>query len=279
MLNKPGKHGPIYHFPPIGEPPPLSVQFLGINYCEPHYRNIRTLATITVIGFVLSGQGRVQVGSRTHMARQGDVFILPAGDYHEVTSDPSPNEQWSYIWLNISGKWMLKLLEAYQLLAHIVVQDSGLEPIFQEAIESAKIKSVEEMQSEIQIILMRMIVSLSELLRKRGETLSPAVQAIKQLLDNSILLPFDSAELSGRIGLSYKQMNRLFKQETGTTLYHYVITKKIESAKLMLLDTQLTISDIGYKLGYDDPHYFSNLFTSKTGVRPSEFRKLLGKPD
>lgn len=277
MLNKPGKHGPIYHLPPIGEAPPLSVQFLGINYCGTDYHNIRELAGITVFGYVLSGQGRVQVGLHSFNARRGDVFILPAGYYHEVASDPEPKEQWSYIWLNISGSWILKLLEAYQLLSRVVTPHTGLEPLFTEAIENVKLKSLEEMQSELQIMLMRIIVSLSETIRKSGEALSPTVQAIKQFLDNSILHPFDSTQLTTQIGISNKQMNRLFKREVGTTIYNYVLSKKIESAKLMLLDTQLTISDIGYKLGYVDPHYFSNLFHSKTGIRPSAFRKQFNK--
>ncbi|MFX3634554.1 MAG: AraC family transcriptional regulator [Candidatus Pristimantibacillus sp.] len=273
MINKPGKHGPVYHLPPLGGTPPLSVQFLGVNYCETDYRNIRNIAEITVFGFVLSGQGSVQVGPQAYMARQGDMFILPAGYYHEVASDLDDKEQWSYIWLNISGSWILKMLEAYQLLSHVVTSGSGLELLFKEAIESAKQKSVEEMQSELQIILIRIIISLSETLRKRGEALTSTVQAIKQFLDNSILHPFDPIGLSSQIGISNKQINRLFKREIGTTIYNYVITKKIESAKLMLLDTHLTISEIGYKLGYVDPHYFSNLFQSKTGVRPSAFRK------
>jgi len=277
MMNKPGKHGPIYHLPPLGDPPPLSVQFLGINYCDTDYRNIRKLAQITVVGFVLSGQGSVKVNSHSYLARQGDVFILPAGCYHEVASDPKHHEQWSYIWLNISGNWVLKMLEAYQLLPHVVIPHSGTGVFFEEAIESAKFKSVEEMQSEQQVILMRIIVTLSEALRKRGEALSSTVQAIKQFLDNSILQPFDSNQLASHMGISTRQMNRLFNREVGTTIYNYVITKKIESAKLMLLDTQLSISDIGYRLGYVDPHYFSNLFQSKTGVRPSAFRKLFSK--
>jgi AraC family transcriptional regulator of arabinose operon len=45
----------------------------------------------------------------------------------------------------------------------------------------------------------------------------------------------------------------------------------------VLLDTELTISEIGYKLGYADPHYFSNLFRSKMNVRPSHFRKTFRK--
>lgn len=277
MLDKPSKHGPIYHLPPLGAPPPLSVQFLGINYCDKDYRNVRKLAKITVFGYVLSGQGHVRVGSHSSAARQGDLFILPAGFYHEVTADPNPSEPWSYIWLNISGNWILKLLEAYQLLSHIVIPESGLQALFSEAVESAVHKSLEELQSELQMVVMRIIISLSEALRKKGEALSPTVQAIKRQLDNRILHSYDSIQLSAQIGMSNKQMNRLFKKEVGTTLYNYVISKKIESAKMMLLDTQLSISEIGFKLGYVDPHYFSNLFYSKTGVRPSTFRSQFTK--
>ncbi|MDU0200682.1 MULTISPECIES: AraC family transcriptional regulator [Paenibacillus] len=272
-MNKFGKHGPIYHLPQVGAPPPLSVQFLGVNYCESDYCNIRELAQVTVIGLVRSGQGTVKVGTRTSTARRGDVFILPAGCYHEVASDSQNEEQWSYIWLNISGNWILTMLEAYQLLPHIVVQNSGLEPLFHEAIDNAKHKSAQELQTELQVNLMRIIVCLSEVLRKQGDTLTSTVQSIKQFLDNSVFSPYDTSELSSQIGVSARHMNRLFKKEVGTTLYNYVIAKKIESAKRMLVDTQLTISEIGYKLGYVDPHYFSNLFHSKTNVRPSDFRK------
>ncbi|OAS17826.1 AraC family transcriptional regulator [Paenibacillus oryzisoli] len=277
MLNKPNKSGPIYHLPLVGEPPPLSVQFLGINYCEKDYKNIRMLATITVFGYVLSGQGVVKVDSQSHTACEGDLFILPAGSYHEVIADNHHEEQWSYIWLNISGNWMIKMLEAYQLLPHIVTKDSGLAHLFHEALATAQQTSVENMQTELQIILMRIIVDLSDTVRKRGNALTATVQAIKQVLDNSILHPYDSRGLSSQIDLSLKQMNRLFKREVGTTIYNYVISKKIESAKLMLLDTRMTISDIGYKLGYEDPHYFSNLFQSKTSVRPSDFRRIFSQ--
>lgn len=276
MLNVPnnlGKHGPIYHLPQVGEPPPLSVQFLGVNHCEPDYCNIRMLAKVTVFGIVCSGQGNVQVGTQNLIARKGDVFILPSGCYHEVSSDPKNEEQWSYIWLNISGNWILKMLEAYRLLPHIVVQNSGLESLFQEAIDSAKCQSAQELQTELQVLLMRIIVGLSETLRKKGDVLSATVQSIKQFLDHCILSPYDGTHLSSHIGVSNRHLNRLFKKEVGTTIYNYVIGKKIESAKHMLLDTELTISEIGYRLGYADPHYFSNLFHSKTNVRPSDFRK------
>lgn len=274
MLNPSSKHGPIWHLPLQGEAPPVSVQFLGMNDCDPEYRNVRKLARITVFAFVLSGQGRIQVGAQSHAARQGDVFLLPAGHYHEVSAHPEHPERWRYIWLNISGGWFLRMLEAYRLLSRYVIRDSGAESLFREAVDIAVHRTAEQAQSELQVLLMRMIVRFSDAMRKSGEPFSSAVQTIKQYLDNSILRAFDPAELASRTGLSSRQMNRLFKRETGSTVYSYLLDRKIESAKLMLLDTELPISAIGDRLGYGDPHYFSNLFQSKTGVRPSQFRSL-----
>jgi len=206
-----GKSGPIHHLPSIGKPPPLSVQFLGINNCEPDYRNVRNLATITVLGFVRSGQGVVKVDNQTHTASTGDVFILPAGCRHEVASASDHGEAWSYIWLNISGNWILKMLEAYQLLPHIVMQDCGVEHLFTKAVAIAKENSVADaldVQAELQVIVMRLIVSLSSALRKRGDALPSRVQAIKQFLDKSVLHPFDSVGLSSHFGIALKQINR-----------------------------------------------------------------------
>jgi AraC-like DNA-binding protein len=91
-------------------------------------------------------------------------------------------------------------------------------------------------------------------------------------LDNHIQEDFQSESLSKHFRLSFKQINRLFKQETGTTVYHYVLQQKIESAKMMLTQTELNVSEIAYKLGYSDPQYFSNLFKKKAGCPPSQYR-------
>ncbi|MDF2959548.1 MAG: Helix-turn-helix domain [Paenibacillus sp.] len=50
---------------------------------------------------------------------------------------------------------------------------------------------------------------------------------------------------------------RLFKKEMGSTVYHYVLTKKINAAKMLLHDTSMTVSEIAYQVGYadrDNPH-------------------------
>ncbi|TVY09157.1 AraC family transcriptional regulator [Paenibacillus cremeus] len=267
------KYGPIYHFPPIGDhPSPISVPFIGINYCSPQYRNIRKLAQITVMGCVLSGRGRIQVNEQSISVKQGDVFLMRSGCYHEVESVAEQDDPWVFIWYNVHSHWALKVLEAYRLLSTVVVPDASLESLFQQGIAWADSKTNEEMQAELQLLFMQIVIRLSDIQRNRGELLSLPVRQIKLHLDNQLLQSFHTEQLVKAMGLSAKQLNRLFKKEMGTTIYNYVLTRKMESAKLMLIDTQLTVSEISEQLGYSDAHYFSNLFKQKNGMRPSTFR-------
>ncbi|UVI33240.1 AraC family transcriptional regulator [Paenibacillus spongiae] len=267
------KYGPIYHFPKVDADHPINIPFIGINHCLPTYRNERISAQLTVLAYVLAGQGNVRVDNSSYQPKQGDVFILRSGSYHEVTADPAQAEPWTYIWYNIEGSWALKVLEAYRLLSTVVVSDATVGHHFKQGIEWAETKTIEDMSSELQIIFMQIVVQLSQIMRKRQELLSLPVQKIKVYIDNQVLKPFYMEQLAAELGCSSKQLNRNFKKEMGTTIYSYLLDKKIESAKMMLMETSLTIDQIADRLGYSDAHYFSNLFQTKTGVRPSVFRK------
>ncbi|MCQ6562885.1 AraC family transcriptional regulator [Paenibacillus mendelii] len=267
------KTGPIYHFPKADADLPITIPFIGINYCLPTYRNERKPAQLTVLAYVLAGQGNVRVDMSAYQPKQGDVFILRSGSYHEVMADPASTEPWTYIWFNIEGSWALNVLEAYRLLSTVVLSDAAVGHLFQQGIEWAETRTMEDMQSELHIIFMKIVVHLSLIRQKRQELLSPPVQKIKEYVDNQMLKPFYTDQLAAELGFSSKQLNRYFKNEIGTTIYSYLLDKKIASAKMMLMETGLTINQIADRLGYTDAHYFSNLFQKKTGLRPSVFRQ------
>ncbi|KIL39485.1 hypothetical protein SD70_19555 [Gordoniibacillus kamchatkensis] len=205
--------------------------------------------------------------------------MLRSGCDHEVISEAEPDEPWTYIWYNIHSHWALNVLEAYRLLTTVVVPDASVEHLFRQGIEWAESKTLEEMQGDLQLLFMQIVIRLSDIQRKRGELLSSLVQQIKLRLDNQLLQPFHTEQLVKETGISAKQLNRMFKKEMGTTIYNYVLTKKMESAKLMLIDTPLTVNEISEQLGYSDAHYFSNLFNKKTGMRPTAFRSHFAEQD
>jgi len=80
--------------------------------------------------------------------------------------------------------------------------------------------------------------------------------------------------LAGELSFSSSYLSDLLKKETGKTAQEHIHLFVIEKAKNKLLNSKFSISEIGYSLGFEYPQHFSNLFKSKTGISPSEYRNL-----
>lgn len=79
---------------------------------------------------------------------------------------------------------------------------------------------------------------------------------------------------ANELNLSPKYLSDLLKKETGKAAQEHIHLFIIEKAKNILLNSQDSVSEVAYSLGFDYPQHFSNLFKSKTGNSPSEFRNL-----
>ena len=67
---------------------------------------------------------------------------------------------------------------------------------------------------------------------------------------------------------------RQFKKTTGSSLMAYFTKMKIQKAKEMLRESDLSVSAISDSLSFDDPNYFSKTFKKVTGYTPSTYRKM-----
>lgn len=79
---------------------------------------------------------------------------------------------------------------------------------------------------------------------------------------------------ANELNLSNNYLSDLLKKETGKTAQEHIHLFVIEKAKTSLLNSKDSISQIGYALGFKYPQHFSNLFKSKTGISPKEYRNL-----
>jgi AraC family transcriptional regulator, transcriptional activator of pobA len=77
---------------------------------------------------------------------------------------------------------------------------------------------------------------------------------------------------ASKLNLSASYLTDLLKKETGKTTKEYLQLKVIEKAKNKLLNSNDTVNEIAYSLGFEYPQYFNRLFKSKTGMTPMEFR-------
>jgi AraC family transcriptional activator of pobA len=76
------------------------------------------------------------------------------------------------------------------------------------------------------------------------------------------------------MNMSGKYLSDLLKAETGKSLIEHLHLFVIEKAKTSLLNSNMSLSEIAYSLGFEYPQHFSKLFKTKTGVSPSEYRNM-----
>lgn len=78
--------------------------------------------------------------------------------------------------------------------------------------------------------------------------------------------------IANYIGISPSYFSSIFKQSTGQSFMEYLTKVRIDHACELLKCTTLRISEIGEKVGYNDPHYFSTTFKKIKGQSPKEFK-------
>ena len=87
-------------------------------------------------------------------------------------------------------------------------------------------------------------------------------------------------DLCEMTGYSPAHLRRLFIKIFGTSPRNYIIDRKIERAKEMILEPpSKTIEEITDMLGMCSPSYFCRMFKSKVGISPMEFKKINGWKD
>lgn len=104
---------------------------------------------------------------------------------------------------------------------------------------------------------------------KKVVKLKTVLKYIRENFDKDITLD----DMSAVADLSCKYFCKFFKDMTGTTPVNYLLAYRIERAARRLLGTDLSVTQIAYDCGFNDPSYFIKTFKAFKGVSPKEYRK------
>lgn len=86
-----------------------------------------------------------------------------------------------------------------------------------------------------------------------------------------------SVYLSEKLNHSYGYLSNLFSEVTYTSIENFIILQKIEYAKQLIVNNQLTLTEIAYQLNYSSVAHLSTQFKNTTGITPSQFQKIMKK--
>lgn len=105
--------------------------------------------------------------------------------------------------------------------------------------------------------------------KEHGQTL---VARIQDWLRENASEAIDYDRLSSRFGIGRRSLERRFKQTTGLTPLGYLQQLRVETARHLLEETDLTFSEITYRVGYEDVSFFRRVFQRLTGFLPRDYQ-------
>lgn len=80
-------------------------------------------------------------------------------------------------------------------------------------------------------------------------------------------------QLASEAGYSADHLTRVFRQVMGMTPQAFVVHERIGRARRLLVESSLTVQQVGDVLGYSSVYFFSRQFKQKTGLSPSQYRR------
>ncbi len=100
-----------------------------------------------------------------------------------------------------------------------------------------------------------------------------SVKKVTAYIDQNLSQPLSIDEIAAEFGLSANYFSTLFKRQFGCTVLEHLTQRRLEQAAQLLDNSNLKITQISAKLGYQNPSYFCALFAKKYGMTPSQYKK------
>ena len=129
-------------------------------------------------------------------------------------------------------------------------------------------------------LLLLSLVALSESERRLeighiplGKRDSERVETVREILDRDYLEPPSITQLAREVAVNDAKLMHLFKQQVGETIFNYSQRLKMEHAKRMLEETEESITEIAFEVGYEYSSNFTTAFKRHFGITPKAARQ------
>lgn len=126
---------------------------------------------------------------------------------------------------------------------------------------------------ELRQVFVDSMVEMSRAMEIRSQEQDGIITKARDYIRQNFTKDLALEEVARAVNISPYYFSKLFKEETGTNFTEYLTGLRIETAKSLLKNRELSIKQVCLDSGYANPNYFSRIFKKWTGVTPTEFRE------
>jgi AraC-like DNA-binding protein len=271
----------------IKNPKPLNdvrLYQIGKRFCNP---NASILPHLHVdwyeLTVVTDGEADVITNGNVAHVVKGDIHLSFPCDAHRIISSEREALRYDFFsFYTTNEKYNEKLGELVmkcpadgrvfqsgkttQLVSEAIAELEGGGQFFEQALEA--------IFNQIVVYTLRnTLLSVSERSQKNVSDAQMLCYRIMNYIDTNIFDMKSLDELSSALKYNYAYLSSVFKKTTGNTVLSYYQRKRLECARLILLEENAKIGEVSESLGYSSPYSFSRAFKEAYGTSPKKYVK------
>ncbi len=252
---------------------PLVVLSIGTATWKTGHTIERKQSKIFGMEYVVSGEVVLDQGQGKHVIGPGEIYLLNQGVNQSYTTGPSGHLSKRFLTLDgpllnlmlrYTGLWGIEHLrsDSYQSIENLLIQMTDVLR-----------KQAPQASLQLSFLAYQLLVLLGQSVRF---TLPAVVEKALDYIQQNLHLQLSSQEICAHVGVSVHHLNRLFAKHMKSSPIKYFLQQKLAWAATLLYQSTLTIQEIAFKVGYDDPLYFSAQFKKQYGLSPKHYRHAMG---
>lgn len=229
--------------------------------------------------FTLSGCGVIRYGNQEYIIKPGAVFFK---NNRQKQQFYTYEDHWKFCYINCVGSSTMifdKLLNPNDKLN--IVYSLNINELFNNFIEINELLQEQDILSTIKAsnIINEMLTELlSSYMQNQPDTrllrCPDWIVEAKEYIDNNFMDKLNVIDLANMYHVSEAYFIRSFKKYFDCTPKTYIINKRFNEAKNLLLTTNDSINEIAYKVGFPSHSLFTQGFKKMFGCTPTDFRNI-----
>jgi len=243
-----------------------------------HLRNRPLGCSQFILLYCVEGEGWVEVDGKRQKLSANQLFII---EQKKISSyGANPKNPWTNYWIHYTGENADTYSPSINRTINIQPsENSRIEErllLFEEMLQNASDYFNFERVIYANICLKQFLTSIKYLDVYRTINREPESDLLNNVISfmkNNLHKNIRISEIAAGFNCSNSNIYKIFKTNLDNAPLDFFIQLKMERACRYLTKTNLKVKEISRKLGYDDPYYFSRIFTKQIGLSPTYFRR------
>lgn len=258
----------------------LYITWAGHSQCFSDFSEGPKVVDSYIMLFVLNGKGYAEFADgKSRKLAKGDFLFYYPKQRHYYYADP--DDPMEIMWLYFHGTHSRQMMDSIGLTPetplyhHFVTQ--SIQRTMQTIIHALGFSDDENRLAatgEAMVLFSYIAQSLRQRHHlKDSYKQESAISRVTAFIEENYYLYIGIETLCKYVNYSRSYLSRLFKKEVKMTIPEYINSIRIQHARMLISDSQMSLREISLSVGFNDPYYFSKVFKKYTGLSPSDYRR------